>query len=77
MLKFFKNYNLLPLSLKEHTTNYPTPYYINYFYGFGFMSGAFLGIQIFSGIFLAMYYVADSSVAFESVEIIVNEIYYG
>ena len=77
MLKLKHTNNFVPHTLREHTINYPTPITINYFFGFGFISGAFLGVQIFSGIFLAMFYVPDVNNAFESVEMIVNEVHYG
>lgn len=77
MIKLNHSNIIIPNVLKEHTVNYPTPITINYFFGFGFTSGVFLGIQIFSGIFLAMFYVPDVNNAFESVEMIVNEIHYG
>jgi len=77
MIKLNHSNIIIPNILKEHTVNYPTPITINYFFGFGFTSGVFLGIQIFSGIFLAMFYVPDVNNAFESVEMIVNEIHYG
>ena len=62
---------------KEHTTNYPTPATINYFYGFGFLAGIFLAFQFVSGFFLATYYTSSAGYAFSSVESITHEIPYG
>jgi quinol-cytochrome oxidoreductase complex cytochrome b subunit len=42
--------------LNDHLIDYPTPININYLWNFGSLAGIFLGIQIVSGIFLAMHY---------------------
>jgi len=58
----------------NHLVDYPTPININYFWNFGFMAGIFLGIQIISGIFLAMHYTPHVDLAFLSVEHIMRDV---
>jgi ubiquinol-cytochrome c reductase cytochrome b/c1 subunit len=65
-------------SYMEHELNeYPTPKNLNYWWNFGSLAGIMLVIMIVSGIFLAMYYTPDSSVAFNSVERIMRDVNYG
>nr|YP_009501890.1 cytochrome b [Arytainilla spartiophila]AWU48855.1 cytochrome b [Arytainilla spartiophila] len=47
--------------------NLPTPSNINIFWNFGSLLGLTLGIQILSGLFLAMHFAANTSIAFDSV----------
>nr|ATD53083.1 cytochrome b [Psyllidae sp. EMHAU-2015-Zz060501] len=47
--------------------NLPTPSNINIFWNFGSLLGLMLGIQIISGLFLAMHFTANTSIAFDSV----------
>lgn len=61
----------------NHLVNYPTPFNINYFYGYGSLAGVCLGMQIISGVFLAMHYVPMSDFAFISVEHIMRDLNYG
>ncbi len=56
---------------------YPVPRNLNYFWNFGFMALACLGIQIVTGIILAMHYAANSGVAFDSVEHIMRDVNWG
>ena len=56
---------------------YPVPRNLNYFWNFGFMALACLGIQIVTGIVLAMHYAANSGVAFSSVEHIMRDVNWG
>ena len=53
---------------------YPVPRNLNYFWNFGVLSGAALGIQIITGIILAMHYAANGAVAFDSVEHIMRDV---
>jgi len=53
------------------------PLNINYWYNFGSLLGLSLVIQIITGIFLAMHFVPNISMAFDSVEHIMREIPYG
>jgi len=63
--------------LWNHIIKYPTPLNLNYFWNFGSLAGICLAIQLFTGIFLNMYYVSDASMAFNSVEYIMREVNYG
>jgi ubiquinol-cytochrome c reductase cytochrome b subunit len=56
---------------------YPVPRNLNYFWNFGFMALACLGIQIVTGIILAMHYAANAMVAFDSVEHIMRNVNWG
>ena len=60
--------------LNNHLIDYPTPVNINYFWNFGFMAGIFLGIQLITGIFLAMHYTPHIDLAFLSVEHIMRDV---
>lgn len=50
------------------------PINISYFYNWGSILGLCLIIQIISGIFLAMYYVGNVNLAFNSIEYIMREV---
>ena len=63
--------------LQKHLIFYPTSTSISYFYGFGSLAGIFLGIQLVTGVILAMHYQPSASIAFESVLRIVNDVPYG
>ena len=66
------------LSVVNNTlVDYPTPVNINYFWNYGSLSALFLGIQIVTGVFLAMHYVPSSDLAFNSVEHIMRDVQYG
>jgi len=62
---------------KNHFFNYPTPVTLNSFWNFGFLLTIVLVIQIVSGLLLAIYYVPNFNMAFESVEYIMREVNYG
>ena len=55
------------LTLGNHLTEYPTPKNLNYWWTFGAILTFCLVAQIITGIILAMHYVANSDLAFESV----------
>jgi len=61
----------------NHLIDYPTPVNISYWWGFGFLSGMFLGVQLVTGIFLAMHYAPNINLAFLSVEHIMRDVNYG
>jgi quinol-cytochrome oxidoreductase complex cytochrome b subunit len=61
----------------NHLVSYPTPMNISYLYGFGSLAGICLGIQIITGVFLAMNYVPMGNYAFMSVEHIMRDLNYG
>jgi quinol-cytochrome oxidoreductase complex cytochrome b subunit len=50
---------------------------INYLYGFGSLLALILGLQILTGIFLAMHYTPNIDYAFNSVEHICRDVNYG
>lgn len=55
----------------------PSPSNISYLWNFGSLLGLCLVIQILTGIFLAMHYCADTSVAFSSIVHIMRDVNYG
>nr|ALO20663.1 cytochrome b [Catablema vesicarium] len=55
----------------------PSPASISYFWNYGSLLGLCLVIQILTGIFLAMHYCADVSLAFSSVAHICRDVNYG
>jgi quinol-cytochrome oxidoreductase complex cytochrome b subunit len=61
----------------NHLIDYPTPINISYWWGFGFLSGMFLSVQLVTGIFLAMHYAPNINLAFLSVEHIMRDVNYG
>jgi len=56
---------------------YPVPRNLNYWYTFGGILSLMLGVQILTGVVLAMHYVASADMAFESVEKIMRDVNYG
>ena len=55
----------------------PSPSNISYLWNFGSLLGICLGVQIVTGIFLAMHYSADVSIAFSSITHILEDVNYG
>nr|AWU08553.1 cytochrome b [Capromys pilorides]AWU08555.1 cytochrome b [Capromys pilorides] len=55
----------------------PAPSNISSWWNFGSLLGVCLGIQIITGLFLAMHYTADTSTAFSSVTHICRDVNYG
>ena len=64
-------------SLTKHGISYPTPTNLNYFWGFGSISGFLLIGQVLSGILLAMHYSPDVFLAYNSVEHIMRDVSHG
>jgi ubiquinol-cytochrome c reductase cytochrome b subunit len=62
---------------EKHLTGYPTPKNINYLWNSGSVAGVFFVIQIVTGVWLAMYYKADTQLAFGSIEHIMRDVHYG
>lgn len=60
--------------INDHLIDYPTPSNLSYFWNFGFLAGLCLGIQIVTGIVLAMHYTAHIDLAFLSVEHIMRDV---
>lgn len=58
----------------DHIVSYPTPSNINYFWSFGSLASMCLGIQILTGIFLAMHYTPHVANAFNSIEHIMRDV---
>ncbi len=56
---------------------YPTPRNLNYWWTFGAILSMMLGVQIITGIILAMHYTPHVDYAFKSVELIVRDVNYG
>jgi ubiquinol-cytochrome c reductase cytochrome b subunit len=76
----FLNLNIISVSFKffnKFLLNYPSSTNLSYLWNFGFLSLICLMIQIASGIFLAMHYVADVNLAFASIEHILRDVNYG
>ena len=69
----------LPILRLAHDTmqTFPTPRNLNIWYTFGGILAFCLGVQIVSGIVLAMHYVANAGLAFDSVESIMRDVNYG
>jgi ubiquinol-cytochrome c reductase cytochrome b/c1 subunit len=56
---------------------YPTPRNLNYWWTFGGILSFMLGVQIVTGVILAMHYTPEATMAFNSVEGIVRDVNYG
>ncbi|HEX7775474.1 MAG TPA: cytochrome b/b6 [Parvibaculum sp.] len=69
----------LPIIRLAHDTavSYPTPRNLNYWWTFGGILTLCLGIQIITGIVLAMHYIPQTDLAFNSVEHIMRDVNYG
>ena len=61
----------------DSVIDFPTPKNLNYWYTFGGILAVCLGIQIVTGIVLAMHYVPHVDYAFNSVERIMRDVNYG
>ena len=61
----------------HHIVDYPTPVNLSYWWNFGLLSAFCLGIQIVTGILLAMNYTPHVDLAMASVEHIMRDIDYG
>lgn len=71
-MRILNNYMLI--FLKNQIIDYPTSSAINYLWGFGSLAGICLGIQIVSGVLLAMHYTPHVDLAFYSVEHIMRDV---
>ncbi len=69
----------LPLPRLMHDTmlTFPTPRNLNIWYTFGGILTFCLGVQIVTGIVLAMHYVPNANLAFDSVENMTRDVNYG
>lgn len=64
-------------AISNHIIYYPTPVSINYAWSFGSLVGLFFGLQILTGVFLAMHYTPHVEFAFQSVEHIMTNVHNG
>src|SRR5712691_10003600 len=69
----------LPIGGLVHSSfvAYPTPRNLNYWWTFGAILSVMLGLQILTGVILAMHYTPEATMAFKSVESIVRDVNYG
>ena len=67
---------IFTLLTKEYAV-FPTPKNFNYFWNFGALAMINLAIMIATGVFLAMNYSANTTLAFDSVERIMRDVNYG
>lgn len=58
----------------DHLIDYPTPSNLSLFWNFGFLSAICLGVQLVTGIALAMHYTPHVDLAFLSVEHIMRDV---
>ena len=58
----------------NHLIDYPTPINITWAWSFGLLASICLGIQLITGIFLAMHYTPHVDLAFASVEHIMRDV---
>ena len=72
-------YKRLPIAdfIETQLTGYYAPKNFNFWYYFGVLSLVVLGIQLFSGIFLTMFYKVGEATAFDSIEFIMREVSWG
>ena len=72
------DYRLPFVAMLQHELyDYPTPRNLSYWWNFGSLSGIMLVVMIVTGIVLAMHYVPNAGLAFDSVEGIMRDINYG
>jgi ubiquinol-cytochrome c reductase cytochrome b subunit len=72
-MRLLKNAPIISL-VYEHGIAYPTPTNLSYFWNFGIYAMVCLAIQLLTGIFLAMHYTPEQSLAFSSVEHIMRDV---
>ena len=77
VLENFFALNIISYYVKSYLIRYPAPSNIGYFWNYGSLSIFFLVVQIFSGLFLAMFYTPHIDYAFSSIEHIMDNISYG
>lgn len=64
-------------TLENTLLRHPYPKNLSYWWSFGSIAGIALVVQILSGLFLSMHYVANTKMAFDSVEHIMRDVNYG
>jgi len=75
-MRLLKSHPILGL-LNSYMVDSPQPANISYLWNFGSLLGMCLGIQILTGVFLAMHYTPNVDLAFISVEHIMRDVNYG
>jgi ubiquinol-cytochrome c reductase cytochrome b subunit len=63
--------------IRDQLTGYYAPKNFNFWYFFGVLSIVALVIQLFSGIFMTMFYKVGEATAFDSIELMSREVPYG
>ncbi|MBO0711210.1 MAG: cytochrome b/b6 [Acetobacteraceae bacterium] len=63
--------------MQKEYGSFPTPKNFNYFWNFGALATVALAIMIVTGIFLAMNYVPNTALAFDSVQRIMRDVNFG
>lgn len=76
IMRYLKKNSLLSI-FNNYLYDSFLPQNISYWYNFGSILGIILIIQLISGIFLAMYYIPNINMAFNSIEYIMREVNYG
>nr|YP_009917604.1 cytochrome b [Muscardinus avellanarius]QLM00993.1 cytochrome b [Muscardinus avellanarius] len=76
MTNIRKSHPLIKI-INDSFIDLPTPSNISAWWNFGSLLGACLGIQILTGLFLAMHYTSDTMTAFSSVTHICRDVNYG
>ena len=74
LIKSRWNKNFILDFISSHIIEYPSPGNLSYLWSFGVLAALCLGIQIISGIFLAMHYTPHVEYAFASVEHIMRDV---
>jgi ubiquinol-cytochrome c reductase cytochrome b subunit len=69
--------NIILNTIYESGVSYPAPANLTYWWNFGVLALFCLIIQIITGIFLAMHYIPNANLAFNSVENIMRDVDYG
>nr|YP_009327765.1 cytochrome b [Asymmetricata circumdata]APB92616.1 cytochrome b [Asymmetricata circumdata] len=75
-MKIMKTHPILKI-MNNSLIDLPSPSNISYWWNFGSLLGICLGIQILTGLFLAMHYCPDINMAFNSVIHICRDVNYG
>nr|AXS66019.1 cytochrome b [Coleoptera sp. 22 KM-2017] len=77
MFKPTRSHHPLIKIINNSLIDLPTPSNINLMWNFGSLLGLSLVIQIITGLFLAMHYSADTTIAFHSIISICHDVNYG
>src|ERR1022692_4683901 len=75
-MKLLKSHPLLSI-LNNMVIDSPSPSNLSYLWNYGSLLALCLGIQIITGIFLAMHYIPNINLAFISVEHIMRDVNFG